>query len=53
MDFANAVCLPVHPHCNECPLQKECIAYLTNKQDVLPINIKNVNKKSLSYITVL
>ena len=51
MDFANAVCLPVHPHCNECPLKKECIAYLTNKQDVLPINIKKVNKKSLSYIT--
>lgn len=51
MDFANAVCLPVHPHCNECPLQEECIAYLTNKQNVLPINIKKVNKKSLSYIT--
>ena len=34
MDFANAVCLPVHPHCNECPLQKECIAYLLPQSEV-------------------
>ena len=51
MDFANAICLPVHPHCEECPLQSHCQAYSTNKQEVLPINIKKVNKKSISYIT--
>lgn len=51
MDFANAICLPVHPHCEECPLQSDCQAYSTNKQEVLPINIKKVNKKSMSYIT--
>ena len=51
MDFANAICLPVHPHCEECPLQSHCKAYSTSKQEVLPINIKKVNKKSISYIT--
>ena len=51
MDFANAICLPVHPHCEECPLQSDCQAYSTNKQEVLPINIKKVNKKSMSFIT--
>lgn len=51
MDFANAICLPAHPHCEDCPLQRYCQAYYTNKQEVLPINIKKVNKKSISYIT--
>ena len=51
MDFANAICLPVHPQCDVCPMQCYCKAYSTNKQEVLPINIKKVNKKSISYIT--
>lgn len=51
MDFANAICLPVHPKCDICPMQCYCKAYSTNKQEVLPINIKKVNKKSVSYMT--
>ena len=51
MDFANAICLPIHPQCDTCPMQCYCKAYSTNKQEVLPINIKKVNKKSISYIT--
>lgn len=51
MDFANAICLPVHPKCVICPMQCYCKAYSTNKQEVLPINIKKVNKKSVSYMT--
>ena len=51
MDYANSICLPVHPHCNECVLKKYCIAYKKQMQDVLPINIKKVNKKSSSFIT--
>lgn len=51
MDFANAICLPVHPQCDVCPMQCYCKAYSTNKQEVLPINIKKVNKKSVSYMT--
>ena len=51
MDYANKVCIPVHPHCDECVLKKYCVAYKKHMQDVLPINIKKVNKKSSSFIT--
>lgn len=51
MDYANAICIPKHPRCDQCVLIRECIAYKTHMQDVLPINIKKVNKKSSSFIT--
>lgn len=51
MDFAHAICLPVHPHCQDCPLNQNCQAYLNHKEEILPINIKKVNKQNCSFIT--
>lgn len=45
MDFGAMICKPVLPLCFECPLNKECIAFLKNKVDTLPINKKVIKQK--------
>ena len=44
MDFGATVCKPV-PACRQCPLQKHCIAFNTNKVSVLPVKEKSIRKK--------
>jgi len=51
MDFANAVCLPKHPHCEDCPLTTHCHAYNHHETDVLPVNIKKIKRKEARYVT--
>ncbi len=45
MDFGAVICKPALPLCCECPLQKKCVAFLTNRVSVLPINEKIIKQK--------
>jgi A/G-specific adenine glycosylase len=45
MDFGAIVCKPVFPKCNECPLQKNCIAYQNKLVSILPLKEKNIKSR--------
>lgn len=45
MDLGATICRPLNPKCDQCPIQKTCLAYQNNQQKVLPINIKNIKHK--------
>ena len=45
MDFGATVCKPLAPTCNNCPLQKTCVAYATAQVNQLPIKEKQLIKK--------
>lgn len=51
MDLANAICKPKQPLCSKCPLNDDCKAYKHHTESLLPINIKTLTKKEISYIT--
>jgi A/G-specific adenine glycosylase len=36
MELGATVCTPKNPNCLQCPVQKHCLAYAHNEQDVLP-----------------
>jgi A/G-specific adenine glycosylase len=46
MDFGAVICKPALPLCFQCPLQKNCIAFLTNKVNELPVNTKKISQKN-------
>ena len=45
MDFGATVCKPLAPTCNNCPLQKTCVAHATAQVNQLPIKEKQLVKK--------
>ena len=45
MDFGATVCKPFAPNCNNCPLQKTCVAHATAQVNQLPIKEKQLVKK--------
>lgn len=45
MDFGAVVCKPLLPLCLECPLNKKCVAFLSDRVSVLPVNNKIVTQK--------
>lgn len=45
MDFGSMVCTPLHPKCDQCIIQEECLAYTNNLQSVLPIKSSSVKIK--------
>ncbi len=51
MEFGALQCKPKNPDCGICPLQKNCVAFTTNKIAVLPIKIKNttIKKRYFNY----
>lgn len=51
MDLGATICRPLHPQCDQCPIAPHCQAYASHQQNVLPINIKNIKRKELNYIT--
>jgi A/G-specific adenine glycosylase len=53
MDFGATICKPV-PLCQECFFNKRCLAYLTGKQQLLPIKEKktSIKKRWLNYFIV-
>lgn len=46
MDFGAVICKPKLPLCKICPLNKKCMAYLTNRVEVLPVKEKSITKKT-------
>jgi A/G-specific adenine glycosylase len=42
MDLGATVCTPRNPVCNDCPLQKKCIAYHDGVIELLPVKSKKV-----------
>ena len=51
MDLGATICKPKNPKCIVCPLRSFCKSYLNHYENVLPINIKKVNKQTLSFVT--
>jgi A/G-specific adenine glycosylase len=45
MDFGAVACKPKLPLCKQCPLQKNCGAYLHGQVDVLPVKEKKISQK--------
>jgi A/G-specific adenine glycosylase len=54
MDFGAVICKPLLPLCLQCPLQKKCIAFSTNKVSVLPINntVKRQKQRFFNYLII-
>ncbi|MFL5809188.1 MAG: A/G-specific adenine glycosylase [Flavisolibacter sp.] len=54
MDFGAVICKPV-PECHRCFFKKNCVAFLSGKQDVLPIKQKKlkVKKRWLNYFVII
>lgn len=46
MDFGATVCKPQSPLCEECLLQKHCVAFIQNKTAILPVKEKKLSKKN-------
>ena len=51
MDLGATICKPKNPKCIVCPLRSFCKSFLNHYEKVLPINIKKVNKQTLTFIT--
>jgi A/G-specific adenine glycosylase len=49
MDFGATVCKPALPICNDCMLQKKCVAFNLNKVNQLPVKIKSIQKKKRNF----
>ncbi len=46
MELGERICLPNGiPHCEECPLRCECVAYAEGRADQLPVRIKKVKRR--------
>jgi A/G-specific adenine glycosylase len=42
MEFGAMLCTPKNPQCSSCPVADSCFAFLNNKQQFLPVNLKKV-----------
>ncbi len=40
MELGETICLPRNPHCNVCPISKECRSFILNNQDERPIRLR-------------
>lgn len=52
MEFGSIQCKPSNPKCDDCPYSKTCVAFNTNKINVLPVKIGKlkVKKRYLNYL---
>ncbi len=52
MEFGAIQCTPVSPDCLLCPLQQQCVAYLTGRQHQLPVKAKKapVRERYFTYL---
>lgn len=53
MDFGAVICKPVAPLCSQCLFQNKCLAFLSKKVSVLPINTKNIRQKERFFTYLL
>ncbi|MFY0253216.1 A/G-specific adenine glycosylase [Chitinophaga sp. 30R24] len=54
MDFGAVVCKPRQPLCDDCPLQKKCVAYHQQLISLLPVKTKKlqIKKRYFNYLLV-
>ncbi len=45
MELGALVCTPLNPDCPACPLTTDCVAYLQNKADELPLRARPATKR--------
>ncbi len=45
MDFGATQCTPANPACDECPLRKNCYAYLNGVIQLLPVKVQKIQKR--------
>lgn len=52
MEFGSIQCKPSNPKCDDCPFSKTCVAFNTNRINVLPVKIGKlkVKKRYLNYL---
>jgi len=55
MEFGALQCTPKKPNCLECPLNKQCYAFLTNKTGDLPVKLKKISQRDryFNYLVLL
>ena len=55
MEFGAIQCTPVSPDCLLCPLQQQCVAYLTGRQHKLPVKAKKapVRERFFTYVVFI
>lgn len=53
MELGALICIPENPLCGKCPLQKECIAFNTNQQNILPIKTKKGKTPTKHFAAIL
>lgn len=41
MELGATICTPQTPHCDECPVQKNCMAHATGRTDTIPVKNKD------------
>lgn len=45
MDLGSLICTPKNPKCEDCPLNKKCLAYKNNNQELYPVKKQKTSKK--------
>lgn len=45
MDLGSLICTPKNPKCEDCPLNKKCLAYKNNTQELYPVKKQKTSKK--------
>ncbi len=55
MDFGALFCTPRQPDCRQCVLQSGCVAFATNRQQVLPVKSKKakIRERNFYYVFML
>jgi A/G-specific adenine glycosylase len=53
MDLGSLICTPRQPDCYNCPLQYKCEAFNNNKQNELPVIIKNKKQRERYFYFVV
>ena len=54
MDFGATICKPLSPHCEKCPFNKDCFAYINGQVNHLPTKKKKIKiKKRWFYFLVM
>lgn len=48
MDLGSEICRPKNPQCEICPLNNDCLAYASGKQNDFPVKTKKVKVENLS-----
>ena len=47
MDLGSEICKPKNPHCHECPLNEDCLAFSLSKTSEFPVKTKKIKAEDL------